>query len=265
MADDNQEEGSGNVGGGNVGGGNGGNGGNGNATWNEFNELTLSVMANRNKYDKCKKSLANTSDALNEAFRKEKIYYKDRIINMTRGLFHERCENDEINRAHQEYLKSCIEYLKWNDITDMVGGDTRNEVRCNRDDGCGDDLIHARNELHQQIQLTTNIDDEDEDDDTNEQSCSQPPQPPSPPQQTPRQTLSSSHIMSIANKMCIRKKTIDDFIVLKPATNNTDEQIKDRLPKVRDYHGEIMKRAASTFEDKTGDDSDDSDDSDDID
>jgi hypothetical protein len=58
--------------------------------------------------------------------------------------------------------------------------------------------------------------------------------------------------MSIANKMCIRKKTIDDFIVLKPATNNTDEQINARLPKVRDYHGEIMKRAASTFEDKTG-------------
>ena len=240
MADDNQEE-------RRVSSGRSGS----DATWNEFNELTLTVMANRNKYDKCKKSLANTSDALNEAFRKEKIYYKDRILNMTTDLFHERCENDEINRAHQEYLKSCIEYLKWNDITDMVGGDTRNEVR---DDG--DDLIHARNELHQQIQLTTTIADDDDDD---EQSCSQPPQPPSPP----RQPLSSSHIMSIANKMCIRKKTIDDFIVLKPATNNTDEQIKSRLPKVRDYHGEIMKRAASTFEHKSCDSDSGSDDSDD--
>lgn len=230
MADDNQEEG--------ISGGS-------DATWNEFNELTLSVMANRTKYDKCKKSLANTSDALNEAFRKEKMYYKDRIINMTRGLFHERCENDEINRAHQEYLKSCIEYLKWNDITDMVGGDTRNEVR---DDS--DDLIHARTELHQQIQLTTTIadDDDDDDDDDDEQSCSQTPSPPPP--------LSSSHIMSIANKMCIRKKTLDEFIVLKPATNNTDQQIKARLPKLRDYHGEIMKRATSTFEDKTGSDGD---------
>ena len=236
MADDNQEEhrasGNGN-----------GNGNGGDATWNEFNELTLSVMANRNKYDKCKKSLANTSDALNEAFRKEKMYYKDRIINMTRGLFHERCENDEINRAHQEYLKSCIEYLKWNDITDMVGGDTRNEVKDN-----GDDLIHARNELQQQIQLTTTIADDDDDDD-DEQSCSPSPPPP----------LSSLHIMSIANKMCIRKKTIDDFIVLKPATNNTDEQIKSRLPKVRDYHGEIMRRAASTFEHTNSDSDSDSD------
>jgi hypothetical protein len=237
MADDNQEERRDSSG-----------GSGGDATWNEFNELTLSVMANRNKYDKCKKSLANTSDALHEAFRKEKMYYKDRILNMTRGLFHERCENDEINRAHQEYLKSCIEYLKWNDITDMVGADTRNEVR---DDG--DDLIHARNELQQKIQLTTNIDDDDEDNDPQSPPPSPPPKPPPPP----HQPLSSSHIMSIANKMCIRKKTIDDFIVLKPANNNTDEHIKARLPKVRDYHGEIMKRATTNAENGADSDSDD--------
>lgn len=242
MADDNQEERH------DSGGGGYGGGGGGSATWNEFNELTLSVMANRNKYDKCKKSLANTSDAINEAFRKEKIYYKDRILNMTRGLFHERCENDEINHAHQEYLKSCIEYLKWNDITDMVGGDTRNEVRDHQD---GDDLIHARNELQQKIQETLTISDNDDEDDDRLPS---PPSPSlSPPVPPP---LSTSHIMSIANKMCIRKKTIDDFIVLKPAANNTDEQIKARLPKLRDYHGEIMKRAASTFEDKTDSESD---------
>ena len=249
MADDNQEERH------DSGGGSGSGGGD--ATWNEFNELTLSVMANRNKYDKCKKSLANTSDALNEAFRKEKMYYKDRILNMTRGLFHERCENDEINRAHQEYLKSCIEYLKWNDITDMVGEDTRNEVRCNRDDGCSDDMIHARNELQQKIQLTTNIveDAETEADDRPKSPPPSPPPPP-PPQAPP---LSSSHIMSIANKMCIRKKTIDDFIVLKPAINQTDEHINARLPKVRDYHGEIMKRATTNAE-NDGDSDSDSDD-----
>jgi hypothetical protein len=227
MADDNQEE--RHDSGGGSGGGSGGvcRG----DTWNEFNELTLSVMANRNKYDKCKKSLANTSDALHEAFRKEKMYYKDRILNMTRGLFHERCENDEINRAHQEYLKSCIEYLKWNDITDMVGED-------------------ARNELQQKIQLTTII---DEDDRPQSPPPSPPPPPPSPP---PHQPLSSSHIMSIANKMCIRKKTIDDFIVLKPAINQTDEHINARLPKVRDYHGEIMKRATTNADSDSDSDSD---------
>ena len=223
MADDDQEERSGAGGSGGIGIGANGDG-NG---WNEFNELTLSVMANRTKYDKCKKSLANTSDAQNEAYRKEKWYYKDRIINMTRGLFHERCENDEINRAHQEYLKSCIEYLKWNDITDMIGEDTRNEII--PDDN---DLTHARSELYKKIQSTATNDDDDRDDD-NDRPQSPPPPPVPPP-------LSS--IMSIANKMCIRRKTIDDFIVMKP----TDEHIKARLPKLRDYHGEIMKRASTT-------------------
>lgn len=225
MADDDQEERSGAGGSGGIGIGANGDG-NG---WNEFNELTLSVMANRTKYDKCKKSLANTSDAQNEAYRKEKWYYKDRIINMTRGLFHERCENDEINRAHQEYLKSCIEYLKWNDITDMIGEDTRNEII--PDDN---DLTHARSELYKKIQSTATNDDDDRDDDNDRPQSPPPPPPPVPP------PLSS--IMSIANKMCIRRKTIDDFIVMKP----TDEHIKARLPKLRDYHGEIMKRASTT-------------------
>ncbi len=191
----------------------------------DFNELTLSVMANRNRYDKCKKSMANTSDAAAELFCKEKTYYKDRILAMTSGLFDERCENDEINRAHQEYLKSCIEYLKWNDITEMVEDDTRTEE--SRNNVVGD----ARQDLQRKIQDT---------DVAPAAPASPAPAPESPP------TLPPASILSFANKMCIRKKTMDDFIVLKPATGNTDEEIKARLPKVRDYHSEILKRTTTT-------------------
>jgi hypothetical protein len=194
--------------------------------WSDFNEMTLTVMANRNRYDRYKKSMANTSDALAELFCKEKTYYKDRILAMTRGLFDEGCENDEINRAHQEYLKSCIEYLKWNDITDMVEDDTRTEES-------RDDVACARHELYRKIQ------------DTTVPSAAPAPVPvPAPP--TPPPVVSppaSNTILSFANKMCIRKKTMDDFIVLKPAIGNTDEEIKARLPKVRDYHNVIMNRA----------------------
>lgn len=202
-----------------------GGGGGGPNEWNDFNELTLSVMANRNRYDKYKKSLSNTSDALVELFCKEKMYYKDRILAMTSDLFDERCENDEINRAHQEYLKSCIEYLKWNDITDMVEDDTRTEESCNI-------VAYARQDLYRKIQ------------ETELSSSPPPPSPPSPP--TPSspsltQSNTSRSILSFANKMCIRKKTIDDFIVLKPAAGNTDEEIKARLPKIRDYHSEIFR------------------------
>ena len=193
--------------------------------WNELNELTLSVMSNRIRYDKYKKTAGNASDALIEQFCKEKIYYKERILAMTRDLFHERCENDDINRGHDEYLKSCIEYLKWCDITEMVEQDKRTEVR----EG---------------------------------ETASPPPPPPPPPTLeidestvTPEEvpmpvpvpaspTIQNDRILSFANKMCIRKKTMDDFIVMKPIPGNTDEDIKARLPKIRDYHQEITMRMA---------------------
>ena len=192
-----------------------------NDAWNELNEMTLSVMANRSKYDKCKKTLANTSDTIQDTFRKEKMYYKDRILNMTSDLFHERCENDTINDAHQEYVKACIEYLKWNDITDMVSDDARNELQ--------EKIMRAPSPP---LPPSSPISDS-----SMLSESSPPPSPPPPPSQT-------HSIMSIANKMCIRKKTIDDFIVLKPRTDN-EHDINARLPKVRDYQTEITKRVAA--------------------
>jgi len=202
--------------------------------WNELNQLTLSVMANRNLYDKYKKNVANTSDLLVEQLCKEKTYYKDRIIAMTRDLFDEQCENNDINRAHEEYLKSCIEYLKWCDITEMVEEDQRTEVK--------EDIRVVRQELKQKIQessaaaaaassslQTENIVIE-----------SAPAPAPAP------ETSITGRIMSFANKLCIRKKTMDDFIVMKPIPGNTDEEIIARLPKIRDYQNEIMKRTASS-------------------
>lgn len=38
---------------------------------------------------------------------------------------------------------------------------------------------------------------------------------------------------------------MDDFIVMKPIPGNTDEDIKARLPKIRDYHQEITMRVAN--------------------
>lgn len=212
----------------------------------ELNEFTLSIMSNRTKYDKYKKSIESTSseEAANETFRKEKMYYKERVLHMTRDLFHERCENDEINRAHHEYLKSCIDYLKWSDITDMIEADTRSEVRDANDGENGSDVSDIngkRTELHDKIQASAIIHDADDAEpceDVEEDSPSPSPSPSFMRTQT-------SSMLSIANKMCIRKKTIDDFIVLKPAMNNNNAS---KLPKIRDYHNEIMKRAAATSE-----------------
>ena len=203
----------------------------------EISELTLSVMANRTKYDKCKKNIAQGSATIQEAFQKEKLYYKERILHMTRDLFHERCENDTINVAHQEYLKSCIEYLKWNDITEMVDGDTRNEVYGGEvkaeERGSSMELTDARAAVERQIQETVFASCGDDDDAV----------PPSSPLPAPRLSRHNNNdILSIANKMCIRKKTIDDFIILKPAARPDDDEINARLPKIRDYHNEITRR-----------------------
>lgn len=204
----------------------------------EISELTLSVMANRTKYDKCKKNIAQGSATIQEAFQREKLYYKERILHMTRDLFHERCENDTINVAHQEYLKSCIEYLKWNDITEMVDGDMRNEVRGGEvkaeERGSSMELTDARAAVERQIQETVFASCGDDDDAI----------PPSSPLPAPRLSCHNNNndILSIANKMCIRKKTIDDFIILKPAARLDDDEINARLPKIRDYHTEITRR-----------------------
>ena len=217
-------------------------------TREDLNEFTLSIMSNRTKYDKYKKSIESTSleEAANETFRNEKMYYKERILHMTRDLFHERCENDDINRAHHEYLKSCIDYLKWSDITDMIEADTRSEVR-GANDG---DINDKRNELHDKIQASVGIHDDNDDDDDAEDDA----EPCEVVEEDTVLALASasasfirnqtSSLLSIANKMCIRKKTIDDFIVLKPAINNNNDTSK--LPKIRDYHNEIMKRAATS-------------------
>lgn len=189
--------------------------GQGDGQWNELNEMTLTVMSNRIRYDKYKKTAGNASDALIEQFSKEKIYYKERILAMTRDLFHERCENDDINRGHDEYLKSCIEYLKWCDITEMVEQDKRTEVR----------------EEETTPTPPTTLE--------NDESTMSPESVPASP------TIQNDRILSFANKMCIRKKTMDDFIVMKPIPGNTDEDIKARLPKIRDYHQEITMRVAN--------------------
>ena len=199
--------------------------GTGEGQWNELNEMTLSVMSNRIRYDKYKKTAGNASDALIEQFSKEKIYYKERILAMTRDLFHERCENDDINRGHDEYLKSCIEYLKWCDITEMVEQDKRTEIRE------GDAVSIPSPSPSPSPQL-----------ETDESTASPEPEP--EPAPTPPSTIQNDRILSFANKMCIRKKTMDDFIVMKPIPGNTDEDIKARLPKIRDYRQEITMRMA---------------------
>jgi hypothetical protein len=58
----------------------------------------------------------------------------------------------------------------------------------------------------------------------------------------PRYIEDNKALISFANKMCIRKKTMDDFIVMKPAPVASSVN----LPQIRDYHNELDKRTSTS-------------------
>jgi hypothetical protein len=196
---------------------------------NEFDEFTLSVMSNRNHYGKYLKTNTN-AQLLADIFRKEKMYYNERIIELTRDLIsHEddggRCTDNDVNESHREYMKCCIRYLKWKDVTDMI----QKEKYASDADADEDETVsNARQELDKRIQETP----------LHDSSSSSPSSPPSPPSPSPPRYNQEKGLISFANKMCIRKKTMDDFIVMKPAPVASSAN----LPQIRDYHDEIAKR-----------------------
>ena len=206
---------------------------------NEFDVFTLSVMSNRNHYDKYLK--ANThAQTLADIFHKERAYYKERIIDLTKDLCGDtECSDNDVNESYQSYMKCCIRYLKWKDVTEMI----QKEKYATADDDTADDtadadddaVINARQELDKRIQdapplplpepasAAATIEPTAVDADAIE-----------PPRYNEKDKL-----ISFANKMCIRKKTMDDFIKIKPAPTTTSSA---NLPQIRDYHDEIAKR-----------------------
>ena len=225
--------------------------------WNEFDEFTLSVMSNRNHYDKYLK--ANThAQAASEIFRREQVYYKERIIDMTRDLFDGECDDNDVNESYRAYMKCCIRYLKWKDVTEMIqkekyaasksspelegtaeGGPELEGTAADAEDA--DAVSNARQELDKRIQEAPlpapAVPAVPAEPDAPEPVPAE-PEPESTPTPTPPRYIEDKALISFANKMCIRKKTMDDFIIMKPAPVASSAN----LPQIRDYHDEIAKR-----------------------
>ena len=207
---------------------------------NEFDEFTLSVMSNRNHYGKYLKTNTN-AQMLADIFKKEKMYYNERIIELTRDLIaHEdamQCTDNDVNESHREYMKCCIRYLKWKDVTDMIQNEKyASDADADTDavDAEDESVSNARQELDKRIQETSLSVSEPRPD----SSPSSPSGSPSPPRYNQEKGL-----ISFANKMCIRKKTMDDFIKIIPASSSSSSSSSSlNLPQIRDYHDEIAKR-----------------------
>jgi hypothetical protein len=204
------------------------------APWNEFDEFTLSVMSNRNHYDKYLKAKTN-AQTLADIFRREQVYYKERIIDMTRDLFDSECDDNDVNESYHAYMKCCIRYLKWKDVTEMIqkekyASEGGPEGGAELEDGASA-VSNARQELDKRIQeapLPTPV-----------RATEPEPEPEPAAPAPPRYIEDNKALISFANKMCIRKKTMDDFIVMKPAPVASSAN----LPQIRDYHYEIAKRS----------------------
>ena len=203
---------------------------------NEFDEFTLSVMSNRNHYGKYLKTNTN-AQMLADIFRKEKVYYNERIIELTRDLIAHgddggRCTDNDVNESHNAYMKCCIRYLKWKDVTEMIQKEKYASDAADAD-AEDDSVSNARQELNKRIQETL-LSKPDPVSSSPSPSSSSSPSPP-PPRYNQEKGL-----ISFANKMCIRKKTMDDFIKIKPSPSSSLSS--SNLPQIRDYHDEIAKQ-----------------------
>ena len=247
--------------------------------WNEFDEFTLSVMSNRNHYDKYLKAKTN-AQTLADIFRREQVYYKERIIDMTRDLFDGECADIDVNESYHAYMKCCIRYLKWKDVTEMIQKEKYSaeggpELKGAAEGGPelegaaeggpelegaakgGPELKGAAEggpELEGSAEDTDAVNNARQELDKRIQESPLPapeapivpaaqsePEPAAAPA-APRYIEDNKALISFANKMCIRKKTMDDFIVMKPAPVASSVN----LPQIRDYHDEIAKRSEAT-------------------
>ena len=208
-------------------------------------------MSNRNHYDKYLKAKTN-AQTIADIFRKEQEYYKERIIETTKELCDgatSTCDDTDVTDSYNAYIKCCIRYLKWKDVTEMIQKDKyggpklegdHNDDDADDDDADDDDddddteaLRNARQELDKRIQEVQLPEPKIVSHDTQSEPVVVVAPPPEPPRY-----IEDKAIISFANKMCIRKKTMDDFIKMKPAPVASSVN----LPQIRDYHDELDKR-----------------------
>jgi hypothetical protein len=171
------------------------------------------------------------------------MYYKERIIELTRDLFLDSGDDTDVNESYHAYMKCCIRYLKWKDVTNMIQEEKYGHGHGHghgHEEADADAVHHARQELDKRIQETPLPAESDADTATTDTATTDAAVEPAPT--PPRYIEDNKALISFANKMCIRKKTMDDFIVMKPAPVASSVN----LPQIRDYHNELDKRTSTS-------------------
>ena len=84
---------------------------------NELDNITLNCFANKIQYDSImkKNEHCNDNNLIND-----KKFYKKRILDLTKKLFRNEIEDAQLATCFNNYIKSCIIYLKFLDKKDII-------------------------------------------------------------------------------------------------------------------------------------------------
>jgi hypothetical protein len=85
-------------------------------------EITIDYLINKKTYER----LMNLKkERIDDCYKKDKIFYKKRINNLTRNLMDNKKESypNNINRTFDNYIREAIEYFKLLDETDIFQED----------------------------------------------------------------------------------------------------------------------------------------------
>ena len=207
--------------------------------WNDFDEYTLTLMSNRTQYRKYIKAKVgpngetvkqdvNVSDGHSihyaTTFRKERKYYKKRILALTKDLYNKKCEDKDIVDPFNEYLKCCIKYLKFKDISDIIQKENNGYVK---DNNKNSSFVNAQAELEKRIGNGANDGgDVHEDGEDN--------------------AAEDAGELNKANKLCMKHydvqgSTLDRFVTIKRSDEASQPQMI--LPQIREFNVDMRNNA----------------------
>jgi hypothetical protein len=84
---------------------------------NEIDNITLSYFANKSQYTSILKKTEENND---KKFINDKRFYKKRVLDLTKRLFREEEPNTQLIGFFNTYVKSCVNYLKFLDKSDII-------------------------------------------------------------------------------------------------------------------------------------------------
>jgi hypothetical protein len=201
--------------------------------WNEFDEYTLTLMSNRTHYKKyIKAKVGPNGDTVKQdvnvndghsihyatTFRKERKYYKKRILALTKDLFNKKCEDKDIVDPFNEYLRCCIKYLKFKDISDIIQKENNGFVKDKESKELTDiSVVNAQSELDKRIESGANDGDANDAEELNK-----------------------------ANKLCMKQytgqgSTLDRFVTIKRSDEASQPQMI--LPQIREFNVDMRNNA----------------------